>query len=233
MSGRYAIYFAPVRRSPWWDFGAWWLGRDDAALPPHASHGQTQVPGFSAVEFAALTAVPRRYGFHATLKAPMRLAEISERQLVERVNALATTLHAVPLGTLVPVQLDGFLALVPAQPIMQLDLLAARCVTELDDLRAPLDDNELARRQPGKLDARQRQLLERWGYPHVLEHFRFHMTVTGPVEAPVAQHLIEHMRLTLAHLNAQQPLVLDRLCVFHEPAPGALLRRIHDAPLAA
>ncbi|HVE52299.1 MAG TPA: hypothetical protein VNB23_02820, partial [Ramlibacter sp.] len=61
---RYAIYYAPAVGSPWWKFGAGWLGRDeqrDAPLPQPPLHG------LQPDEFARVTAEPRRYGFHATL----------------------------------------------------------------------------------------------------------------------------------------------------------------------
>ena len=49
----------------------------------------------------------------------------------------------------------------------------------LDPFRAPLTPSERARRRPEDLDPRRRALLDRWGYPHVFEAFRFHMTLTG------------------------------------------------------
>lgn len=211
--GRYAIYFAPARESAWWEFGSRWLDSP-------------------SVEFAALTQEPLRYRFHATLKAPMRLADASESELVRRVDALAAALSVVPLGTLVPRLVEDFVALVPSQAHDDVDALAARCVRELDDLRAPLTDDELARRRPERLDTRQRELLARWGYPHVMERFRFHMTLTDPVVEAVAQRVIEHVQPAVSELNRTQPLLLDRLCIFHEPAPGLPFRRIHDAKLA-
>ena len=181
---------------------------------------------------AALTAEPRRYGFHATLKAPFRLAQGGDAQtLLARVAAIARRWQAMPLGTLVPAHLDGFVALVPVQPHAVVDTLAAQCVTELDDLRAPLDAAELARRDPQRLDARGRELLERYGYPHVLERFRFHLSLTGPVDAGTAVRLVAQLAPAVARLNAEAPLWLDRLCVFHEPAPGAPFVRLHDVEL--
>ena len=212
MTERFAIYYAPPKGSALGMRAESWLAQEDL-LPRTVS--------------------ARRYGFHATLKAPMRLAAgAGERTLIERVDALAGTLHPVPLGPLAAVYIDGFVALTPPQPPVLADHLAARCVTELDDLRAPLDEDELARRRPERLDARQRELLELWGYPHVLERFRLHMTLTGPIAPAVAQHVIGHLRPAVARLHEQQQPMLDRLCVFHEPQPGSPLRRIHDAPLA-
>lgn len=230
MTSRYAIYFAPARLSPWWDFGARWLGRDDAtgeALPP----GE---PGsaFGPLALAALTAQPRRYGFHATLKAPMRIA-CREDEFVRRVDALARAIRPVPVGPLQPALLDDFVALVPRSAPPALGELAARCVVELDDLRAPLTAAERDRRRPTALDRRQRELLERYGYPHVLERFRFHMTLTGPVDGATAALVIARTAPEAERLHRESPLALDRLCVFREPSPGAALLRVHDARLGA
>lgn len=225
MTGRYAVYFAPARGSLWQAFGSRWLGRDEftgEALPQ---------PLGAAPDHAGLTAEPRRYGFHATLKAPFRAA-CSPGELLEQVDALAAKLRQVPLGRLDPVFLDGFLALVPAAKPPGLEALAARCVKELDRLRAPLAAEERARRRPELLDARGRELLDQWGFPFVLERFRFHMTLTGPLPAARAPAVAAALALQLAELHRDEPPVLDRLCVFHEPAPGELFLRVHDAPLA-
>lgn len=224
MSARHAIYFAPAPQSRWRAFGARWLGRDELtgdALPP---------PAGAAPDHDQLTAEPRRYGFHATLKAPFRAAS-PPGELLHRVNALAATMRAVPLGRLEPLFLDGYLALAPAAPPGELDTLAARCVRELDTVRQPMTPEERARRRPELLDDRGRELLDRWGYPHVLERFRFHMTLTGPLQAARAEAMAAALAEQLASLHREEPPVLDRLCLFHEPAPGEPFMRVHDAPL--
>lgn len=228
-TGRYAVYFAPAAGTPWWHFGTRWLGRDELTGAALASPVPT---GWSVEAWAGLTRDPRRYGWHATLKAPFR-PTVSEARLRARLDALAHALRPVALSPLVPRHLDGFVALVPAADQPALNALAARCVTDLDDLRAPPTAAELARRQPETLDDRGRELLARHGYPWVMERFRFHMTLTGPCDTGVARRLVAQLAPTLALLNQQAPPVLDRLCLFHEPSPGADLRRVHDAVLAA
>jgi hypothetical protein len=106
--------------------------------------------------------------------------------------------------------------------------LAAACVTDLDDLRAPLIEADLARRRIEHLDPRELELLQQYGYPYVLERFRFHLTLSGPVPQATAQRVLMAVAEPLAQLNASTPLVLDRLCLFVEPAPGQAFRRIAD-----
>jgi 2'-5' RNA ligase len=228
-TGRYAVYFAPARDSAWHRFGRGWLGRDDCGNAPAAP--QLLEPPLAQVN--ALTAEPRRYGFHATLKAPFRLRGDDVEVLKTRLARIAARWRPLPLGPLAPVHLDGFVALVRADPQPAVDALAAECVIELDDLRAPLQAAELARRQPERLDARGRELLERYGYPQVLERFRFHLTLTGPVQAPLAARLIAQLVPAVARLNSEAPLALDRLCLFHEPLPGAPFVRVHEVELRA
>lgn len=228
---RYAIYHAPAVDSPWWRWGAAWLGRDEKKDLPLA---QPWWPEGTREQFHALTAEPRRYGFHATLKAPFRLGHGSDEDaLCRRVDQLASQLRRVMLGPLQPVRIDDFTALVPAQDSPELGALGARCVTELDDLRAPLSREELARRRLETLPSRARELLADWGYPWVLDLFRFHMTLSGPVDVVTGKAIIRHAAAAVSGLNAAHPPQLDRLCVFREDHPGAPFARIHDAELAA
>lgn len=224
MNGRYAIYYAPEAGSAWHDFGSRWLGRDERtgeAVP---------FPMEAAADHHALTEEPRRYGWHATLKAPFRLA-CPPRELFDRVGAIARRTRPLALGTLVPVYMDGFVALVPARDHHAVEALAAVCVTELDRCRAPLSAQELARRQPDRLDARGQELLALYGYPHVLERFRFHMTLSGRLDTARAGELVARIAPQIDRLNRAQAPVLDRLCVFHEPAAGEPFVRLHDAVL--
>jgi hypothetical protein len=114
-----------------------------------------------------------------------------------------------------------------------LAVLAGACVTEPDDLRRPLNAQDLARRNADTLDARGLELLQQFGYPLVLERFRFHMSLTGPVTSPCAQQVVQAVAPMVAHLNATTPLVLDRLCLFMEPASGHAFARIADVELQA
>ena len=238
MSARYAVYFAPDRHSPWRTFGAHWLGRDE-----HDSGvlAQPLLENISPIELERITHEPRRYGFHATLKAPFRLgAGHDETSLVSRLGALALKLKPValsPLRVTTIGDLGAFVALTSHAtgdhlPV-DLQALATDCVTEIDDLRAPLTQQELARRRSTPLNARQTKLLDLYGYPHVLERFRLHLTLTGPVEASIAQQVMRAVAPKIAQLNADAPLGLDRLCLFVERQPGAAFHRIIDLKLSA
>ncbi|WP_341907855.1 DUF1045 domain-containing protein [Polaromonas sp. YR568] len=232
MSTRYAIYFAPDKPSPWWRLGAHWLGRDEHDNAPLPQPGIPDMPGIPAPSLASITTHPRRYGFHATLKAPFRLsAGHQEQDLMARLGQLARTLAPSPLGPMQVTRLDSFVALAPVAQTSAVNAIEAACVTQLDDLRAPLTPAELARRNPDQLDAHEAELLARYGYPHVLDRFRLHMTLTDPVDADTANAVIAALAPEVNRLNQTDPLVLDRLCLFVEREPGANFQRLLDVRL--
>lgn len=169
--GRVAIYYAPLPDDPLTALATAWLGRDPVTGAPAA---QPPVAGIAEV-----TADPRRYGFHATLKPPMRLAEgRSWRELMTAVRAVAARIPPFDLPRLSVQDLWGFLALRETTPCPPLQALADACVAELDDFRAPPSDAELARRHATGLSAGQAAMLQRWGYPYVFGSWFFHMTLT-------------------------------------------------------
>ena len=220
-SFRYAVYFAPPRDSEWWDFGCKWLGRDPIS---GLACVQPRIPAVSAVEIADLTADPGRYGFHATLKPPFELvAGCSRADFHAAVSALACQQTSFALGRLEATRLGSFIALCPRTVTAQLQELAQACVEELDPLRKRLGEQELARRRGANLSARQDALLAHWGYPYVLDEWRFHMTLTRSLFLGEEAGLIEWLRPRIDHPNAS-PLLVDALCVFEEPARGAPFR---------
>ena len=159
-------------------FGAQLLGYD-------AFSGQEQpfpdgIVTQSAPDWRDLSRDPRKYGFHATLKAPMTLASgTDEAGLVAACEAFADAPRPIPVIKPVVDSISGFIALVPGEPSAELERLAAECVSEFDSFRAPLTPEDRARRNPAALTPRQCEHLDRWGYPYVMEDFRFHMTLTG------------------------------------------------------
>lgn len=175
---RYAIYFLPPDGALA-DFGAAWLGYDTRS---GANVAHPVLDGLAAGDIAAITERPRKYGFHATLKPPFHLAPGRSAQgLDQAARALAAQLAPVNLDGLALRRLGRFLALVPVGDTSALNTLAARIVADLDGFRRPPDGDELARRGLDRLSVAQRGLVERWGYPYVMEEFRMHMTLTGPM----------------------------------------------------
>lgn len=212
MTERFAIYFAPSRDSALARRAEAWLGRP---------------------ELKALTVSARKYGFHATLKAPMALRPGTGRsQLEAAVAAYARTHPGVELGRLEVRLLDGFVALVPAVHARPITDFAADIVTAFEGLRQPLDAGERARRLRAPLSDRQVQLLDKYGYPYVLEQFQFHMTLTDRLTAEQREQWAPAARAWFA-AELALPVRLDRLVLFHEPEPGAAFRRLDDYVLGS
>ncbi|WP_299152349.1 DUF1045 domain-containing protein [uncultured Tateyamaria sp.] len=174
MYRRYAIFYTPAPDTPLARFGAEWLGWD-SAMGITCAH-----PDAGDVDVARITETPRKYGFHGTIKAPFRLAEeYSAEALGHALRAFCAQRARVEISGLTIARLGRFLALVPVGPQPALTLMAGEVVQTLDPFRAPLTVGELAKRRQSRLSAAQDANLVRWGYPFVLEAFRFHMTLTG------------------------------------------------------
>lgn len=223
MTERYAIYFAPGPDTPLWQFGRAWLGRcaDSGEDVP-----QLALPGVERETLRALTAGPRLYGWHATLKPPFALHRGSSfHELDLAVRALAERIPAFDAAALTLHTLGRFLALEPRAPSRPLDMLAAVCVTELDQFRAPPTEAELSRQRGGGLSPRQEALLRRFGHPYVLDEFRFHMTLTDPLPDEAISELKSKLEPLLSPLGAK-PLAVDQLAIFHQAAPGQPFRNI-------
>lgn len=222
---RYAVYYAP-EPGPLADFMAGWLGWDPAAGTERA---RPAVPGLQA-DIPALTAEAHKYGFHGTLKPPFRLAEgRDEAALIAAVDALGRTLAPVEMPALALRRIGRFLALTPGGDTADLAALAARVVEALDPFRAPMTAADRARRHPERLTPAQVALLDRWGYPYVMDEFRFHLTLTGKLSEPEAEAVREALAPLLAPL-LPVPFRIASLCIFGEAADGRF-HLVHRAPL--
>lgn len=212
---RYALYFAPPP-GDFTDTAARWLGR---ALPPIAA------------DLWPLTSNARRYGFHATLKAPFRLKPgLGVQDLITAMDGFAATCAPVDLAGLELADLDGFLALIPQGDTGPLNAFAARVVQDFDPLRAPLTPADYARRNPDRLSPHHRALLDQWGYPYVMDSFQFHMTLTDRLRPADAEWVTPLARSSFVPFT-NRPLRIDALSLFVEDADG-LFHPHHRAALS-
>lgn len=220
---RMALYWAPEEDDPLHARASAWLGRDAAT---GAALDQPALPG---LDIAEVTADPRGYGLHATLKPPFRLANgyAAARQAAA---SLAAHLAPFDLPPLAVHDLDGFLALREAEPCPALAAFADACVEALDPHRAPPDAAEIARRRPDRLTPAQRAHLDRWGYPYVFEEWRFHVTLTRRLSAAEKATILPAVTAFLGDAPAQ-PRRVGSVCLFVQPAPGAPFTIAERLPL--
>ena len=206
---RYALYYTPASDHALARFGAAWFARQAPCLD-----------------------TPRRYGFHGTLKAPFWLASgTNEAELLGAAKRFAeerSVLRGPPLRLAV---LAGFLALMPSEPFRELDRLAANCVAAFDRFRAEPTEAELARRRRASLSASEEALLLRWGYPYVMEAFRFHMTLTDCLDDAA---MARERAIAAAMLGkTADPFTVDAVTVMVEPSEGSAFRLLHRFEFAS
>lgn len=229
MTERFAIYYAPSANSPLWDRASAWLGRD----PLTNEMFEGAVAGIERNRLLNLTQSANRYAFHATIKPPMALAEgASVENLRANLADFARRQQPFAIGKLSVASLDGFLALIPAQENEALVDFAAMVVEEFEPLRAPLSLKDRAARAARGLSPRQEELLDAYGYPYVFDEFRFHMTLTDRLAAEDHTDLLSAAQAWFAP-DLAEPVVFDRLVLYHEPEPGSYFRRLEDYRLGA
>lgn len=207
---RFAIYYVPPPGALA-DFGARWLGWDVAT---GNAVDQPTLPGLDGISKA-----PRKYGFHGTLKAPFRLAPgCDQKSLMAAIEAMAAACASATCDGLQLTRLGSFLALTIRGDSADIDRVAATCVRDIDSLRAPADASEIARRRRARLSARQDELLVRWGYPYVMDQFRFHMTLTGGLAKGQVGEWLAIVKDHLPELPA--PFTMDAIALVGERADG-------------
>ncbi|GHB38174.1 hypothetical protein GCM10007094_29400 [Pseudovibrio japonicus] len=226
---RYSIYFTHPQSAKLTKLGSQWLGRSAFS---NNSMEHPSLTGIEPTRLQSLTINARRYGFHATMKPPFKLAEgRSPDDVKAAFTAFAKQTPAFTIKGLAPNFLGKFLALTPNQPSDQLNQLAAQCIKEFDHLRAPLSEKDIKRRRKAKLTPQQDAYMLQWGYPYIFEHFHFHMTLSQPLEdeserqalkAAAEEHFepVIHQKISISHLA---------LCV--EPEADAPFQVIEIKPL--
>jgi putative phosphonate metabolism protein len=211
---RYAIYYAPEPGSPLAAFAASWLGRDPES---GVKTQQPVIPGLPPERLMQLTADPRRYGFHGTLKAPIRLAAGTNVDGLDRALAtFAGTQRPFYVPPLRVQALGSFLALTPGAESAELRRLADECVIRFDSFRAPPEADELEKRRANGLSARQEAHLARWGYPHVFEDFRFHLTLTGRIPDEAERRHVLGILTELTEPFCRDSLAIPSVCLFEQ-----------------
>jgi len=224
---RYAIYFVPGADTALYRFGTSVLGYDC-----YSGRDVALIDGVASWPWAEFVREPRRYGFHATLKPPFRLAAGQRAADLERAFERFAADHRAPvLGDLSVRELGSFIALVPKAPSAQLGQFADACVRQFDQFRAPFSAAEREKRMAAKLSTRQIEHLERWGYPYVFEDFRFHMTLTGSLPQPERRQALKLLCEKFEQLPKGNPAVVDRIVIARQAGSDAPFQVISTALL--
>lgn len=225
--GRFAIYWAPARDGALHRLGSAWLGRDAESGEPVAAPELRGLPGSRET----LVVAASRYGLHATLKPPFRLMTgVDPAALDAAARTLAAGIRRFRMAPLEVRSIGGCVCLGFSRPCPEMDALAASCVRGLDMSRAPASPEEMTRRRGEGLDPVEEKNLLDWGYPYVLERFRFHMTLSGglppPERAALSAVLEAYFKDAL-----RAPVEATEITLFGEPAGGGDFRLLRRYPL--
>jgi hypothetical protein len=229
---RYALYLTPPPESNLWRFGCDVIGRD--ALTGDSCEGFAP-EGHELEAWRGLTSDPRRYGFHATLKAPFRLrADLDLIDLMGTIAAFARTFSPfdageLHLGAMATDDGRAFVVLKPRPHSKVLRSLEEAAVRGLDAVRPPPTQEERLRRDISRLSPRQRYYLEAWGYPYVTDEFWPHFTLTNAVPDPAP--LVESLKWEFSLRVSTREMRVDAVTLFGETAPGGEFNVVRRFPL--
>jgi len=225
---RYGIYYAPATNSTLWKLGSQWLGRDCVS---NAELVQPDLQGEKALSLSDYTISARRYGFHATIKPPFRLKNGKTLVGLKRqLNEFARAHTPVVIGNMKISAIGRFLALVPVDQSDALTKFASSCVREFDPFRAPMTAERRAKRMAAGLSERQIEMLDRWGYPYVMDQFRMHMTLSDQLPQDAGPIVLKTTRDWFKQ-ELSKPVCLDRVCLYEEAEQGAPFIRVADFAL--
>lgn len=211
---RFAIYFTFAPDHPLYRKASQWLGHcvyKQATETPVVFSEASET--FRSVQQAA------QYGFHATLKPPFRLqAGTTQSELENCLQDFTSSIKPFTCAVLKVNAIGNFIALVPDSNCDELNHLARQCVKHFESFRAPLNDSEMQKRLRSPLTPRQQNLLKQWGYPYVLEEFRFHMTLTDRLPEDTIEDARRQLALEFSPFLTSR-LQIDRICLCHQTKP--------------
>ncbi len=227
---RFALYYTAEQGSFGQNFGRHWFGhcletgQACPIMPHHALPWDLET-------HRRYTAIAARYGFHATLKPPFYMQQgLSYQDLDQALLAFTAQQLEISSGPLKLSRISSFLALVPTDPVTSLSAFAAQCIQQFDSFRAPPTEQELTRRRQKTLSPAQEIHLQKWGYPYVLDCFRFHITLTANLTEAEQEKIVSFLQNNILPFQ-KTDFHIREICLCGEPygdqqnMPFQLLKR--------
>lgn len=225
---RYAIYYAPEPGSALDTFGQTWLGHRGPGALTAAIGGAGTI---SPQRIEQLTESPRRYGFHGTLKPPFELNPTNTPEgLIAAARVFARSRAPIDLPPLELAVIGKFIALTPISESAALERLAAACVRAFEGYRTPLSKDQEEDYKLNKLTVHQEQMLKHWGYPYVMEEFRFHISLTDRIDDDRERQSVMELLTALAQPVLPQPIQIRDLVVFAQDGIGLPMKPLERIP---
>ncbi|MBL7004053.1 MAG: DUF1045 domain-containing protein [Gammaproteobacteria bacterium] len=226
-SQRFALYFTCAAEDSLYQKATEWLGHciynQNNDLSPSFSLESNQ---YRMVQKAA------HYGFHATLKPPFRLRSgTTQAELEEHLQDFTLTIPPFKCSALKINAIHNFIALTPSQTCNELNHLAAQCVLEFEYFRAPLNEAERQKRLSSSLTSRQLQLLNQYGYPYVLDEFRFHMTLSDRLPSNMINDAMLQLMVEFSPFLSSN-LEVDHIYLCQQTKPSEPFYIVRSYPLA-
>jgi len=228
---RYAIYYTPRPGTPLASFGRSWFGRANDGVTLQAF----SAAGLSSTGIPRPICTPSGYaGLHSIFKAPFALRDgiIGPDALKARLISFARRRKPVETGPLTLARAGRYLVLRPVEPRPALDWLAAQCLAAFDGFARPASRAEREAHQSPHLNDHQRVLLKSFGDPHVLSEYRFHVTLTGPLETAHLDRVAQALWPMLEEICASG-VAVDGLSLFGETTERSSMRLLGRYRLGA
>jgi len=108
--------------------------------------------------------------------------------------------------------------------------MAGGCVRALEGYRKHRTEQELAAYRQSKLTVHQEQMLEHWGYPYVLEEFRFHMTLTDRIDDDTERDILLKAAEERCSDFLGQSLPVNEVVVCVQPERDTYMRVVERIP---
>ncbi len=204
---RFAIYWTPAPETALAEFGTRWFGGIETfGLPPKLA--------------ARAIKAPAVYGLHATFKAPFRLKDdVAPEALRDALDDFCASRRVPAAGRLILDHYQRYLTLMLSGTEADIDWLAAECVTQFDQFRAPPNEDDDARRELDDLSPQEEAFLKEFGYPYVLSAFRFHISLAGPLDGAELDAVAKTLEPRLACFM-REPFEIGDLSLLGEPRSG-------------
>ena len=224
---RYAIYYAPSPETPLGKFGKAWLSHTNGA----AAAAKIASSRLDPARISAITESSRRYGLHGTLKPPFELNPATTLDaLLAAARVFARIVTPVEIPPLELAIIGKFIALTPTSQSAALEKLSAACVRAFEAFRMPLSDQQVANYKHNKLTVHQEQMLENWGYPYVMEEFRFHISLTDRIDDDEERQAVLENLQTLAAPILGHPNKINEITIFSQAARDEPMTEIVRIP---
>lgn len=228
MPARYALSYVPEKGSLLADFGRTWLGRD---IDSSEFYEQPSIEGVTPERLSELTHWRRSDGLHGILKPPFQINPSSSLDgFLDTARLFSKFLKPVEIPQLEVNVIGKFIALTPTISSRELVDLASECVRIFEGFRQPVMIDMDRRYRKDKLTVYQNRMLKHWGYPYVMEEFRFFIPLTDRIEDDQERDACIDAITTLSKPAIRNPVRIQELTIMGQESRKDPMRIVERIP---